>query len=285
MILVTGAAGKTGQAVLRALVEQGAAVRAFVYRPEQTALVEALGAREAIAGDMQDEAAYRRAASGIRALYHVCSNMNPEEETIGRVALAAAQASRVEHFVYHSVLHPQTEAMPHHWHKLRVEERLLESGLAYTIVQPAAYMQNILAGWPVIVEQGVYRAPYPVATRLSMVDLDDVAVAIAFVLTEPGHAGASYELAGPDALTQTEVAEVLSAALGRPVRAEQIPLTEWTTGARAAGLGDYQIETLVKMFRYYEHYGFWGNSNVLGWLLGRPPASFREFVERVAADR
>jgi uncharacterized protein YbjT (DUF2867 family) len=285
MILVTGAAGKTGQAVVRALVERGAAVRAFVYRPEQTALVEALGAQEAIAGDMQDEAAYRQAASGIRALYHVCSNMNPEEEAIGRIALAAAQASGVEHFVYHSVLHPQTEAMPHHWHKLRVEERLLESGLAYTIVQPAAYMQNILAGWQAIVEQGVYRVPYPVATRLSMVDLDDVAAAVALILTEPGHAGAIYELAGPDALTQTEVAEVLSAALGRPVCAEQMPLAEWTAGARAAGLGDYQLETLIKMFRYYEQYGFWGSSNVLRWLLGRPPTSFRAFVERVVADQ
>lgn len=281
MILVTGAAGKTGQAVVRALVERGAAVRAFVYRPEQTALVEALGAQEAIAGDMQDEAAYRQAASGIRALYHVCSNMNPQEEAIGRIALAAAQASGVEHFVYHSVLHPQTEAMPHHWHKLRVEERLLESGLAYTIVQPAAYMQNILAGWPAIIEQGVYRVPYPVTTRLSMVDLDDVAAAVAIVLTEPGHAGAIYELAGPDALTQTEVAEVLSAGLGRPVHAEQIPIVEWTANARAAGLGDYQIETLIKMFRYYEQYGFWGSSNVLGWLLGRPPVGFRAFVERV----
>lgn len=281
MILVTGAAGKTGQAVIRALVARRASVRAFVYRSEQTGLVEALGVQEVVVGDMRNQAVYRQAAEGAGAVYHICPNMNPDEVAIGRIAIESARAAGVQHFVYHSVLHPQTEAMPHHWHKLRVEEMLFESGLDFTILQPAAYMQNILAGWTTIVEQGVYRLPYPVETRLGMVDLEDVAAAVAIVLTEPGHNGATYELAGPDVLTQTEMAAILSQCLNRPVRAEQIPLTEWTERARAAGLGPYQVETLVKMFRYYEQYGLWGNSKVLGWLLKRPPMGFHQFVNRV----
>lgn len=281
MILVTGAAGKTGQAVIRALAKRGAAVRALVYRTGQVETVTQLGARETIVGDMHAEAIFRQAARGMRAIYHISPNMNPAEVALGRIAIEAAQTGGVEHFVYHSVLHPQTEKMPHHWHKLRVEELLFESGLDITILQPAAYMQNILGGWQSIVEEGVYRVPYPVETRLGMVDLEDVAETAATVLLEPGHDGAIYELAGPDVLTQTDVARILTVRLGRPVRAEQIAIDAWQKNARTAGLGDYQVETLIKMFQYYERYGLWGNSKVLGWLLGRVPTRFEVFVERV----
>jgi uncharacterized protein YbjT (DUF2867 family) len=285
VILVTGAAGKTGRAVARALVARGAAVRALVYRPEQIGPLWEMGAREVIVGDMRDQAAVNQVVHGVKALYHICPNMSPDELSIGRLIIGAARSAEVSHFVYHSVLHPQTEAMPHHWAKLRVEEHLFESRLPFTILQPAPYMQNVLAGWDSIVEDGLFRVPYKVETRLGMVDLDDVAAAAAVVLTEPGHQGATYELVGAEALTQTEVVAVLSRGLGRTVRARAVPLDEWEVGARAAGLGDYQVETLVRMFRYYEDYGLWGNPNVLGWLLGRPPATFAAFVERTLREK
>lgn len=285
MILVTGAAGKTGRAVIRALVARGESVRALVHRPEQGWLVEELGTQDVVVGGMRLQATMDQAAQGARAVYHICPNVHPDEVSIGQTAIAAARSAGVQHFVYHSVLHPQVEAMPHHWLKMRVEERLLQSGLSYTILQPAAYMQNVLAHWDRILEQGVYPVPYSVETRLGMVDLEDVAEAAAIVLTEPGHEGATYELAGAEALTQTEVAAILSQQLGRPVRAEALPLETWESQARESGLGDYQVETLTKMFRYYERYGFWGNPRVLGWLLGCPPTTFAAFVERVAQER
>ncbi|OQY20192.1 MAG: hypothetical protein B6I35_10720, partial [Anaerolineaceae bacterium 4572_32.2] len=259
---------------------KGEAVRALVHRPDQVQLVEEIGAREAVVGDMRVPAAMERAAQGVRAVYHICPNVSPDEVAIGQVAIAAARSAGVEHFCYHSVLHPQVEAMPHHWQKMRVEEQLYESGLRYTILQPTAYMQNVLAHWDQIVEQGVYPVPYPVETRLSLVDLENVAQVAATVLTKPGHAGATYELVG-EALTQIKIAEVLSQQLGRPVRAEAVPLDAWEQQARAAGLGDYQMATLLKMFRYYEQYGFGGNPHVLGWLLGRSPTTFADFVERI----
>jgi len=285
VILVTGAAGKTGRAVVRALVARGAGVRALVYRPTQVAPLRELGAQEAIVGDMRDQPTLEQAVHGVRALYHICPNMSPDELAIGQLVVGAALSAGVAHFVYHSVLHPQTEAMPHHWGKLRVEEHLFESGLPYTILQPAAYMQNVLAGWNSIEEYGVYRVPYPLETRLGMVDLEDVAAAAAGVLTQPGHQGATYELAGAEALTQTDVAGILSSALERTVRAEAVPLDVWETGARQAGLGDYQVETLIKMFRYYGSYGLWGNPNVLGWLLGRPPTTLAAFVQRTVQEQ
>ena len=282
MILATGAAGKTGQAVIKALVARRASVRALVRRDEQAQLVRSLGVKEAIVGDMRDPTILRQAAQGVRAVYHICPNVNPDEIQIGRTAIAAAREAKVEQFVFHSVLHPQTEAMTHHWNKLRVEEALFESDLPYSILQPASYMQNVLAGRQRIVEHGVYTVPYSVETRLSMVDLDDVAQAAAIVLTEPNHLGATYELAGPEPLTQVRVAEILSKYLKRSVRAEQVTIDEWIHQAQASGMEPYQIETLVKMFRYYDHHGLWGNPNVLGDLIGRAPARFEEFVQRTA---
>lgn len=273
MILVNGAAGKTGLAVVGALVARGVAVRALVRRPEQVHRLLGMGAREAVVGDMRDPAMVEQAARGARALYHICPNISPDEVAIGRAAITAARQAGVGLCVYHSVLHPQTEAMPHHWQKLLVEQALIDSGLPFAILQPASYMQNILAGWDQIATEGMYRIPYSTMTRLGMVDLEDVAAA-AVVLTERGHEGASYELAGPEVLGQADVARILSDALGRPVRVEVVPVEAWERQARAAGLGDYQVKT--------GWYGFSGNPHVLGWLLGRPPATFADFARRVA---
>lgn len=285
MILVTGAAGKTGRAVVRALITAGEEVRALVHRPDQVRLVEALGAQETIVGDARSQDTLDEATRGVRAVYHIPPNVSPDEVTIGETAMAAAGSARVEHFVYHSVLHPQAEEMPHHWLKLRVEERLFQSGLPYTILQPAAYMQNILAHWDQIMEQGVYPVPYAVETRLGMVDLADVAEAAVTVVTEPGHAGATYELAGTEALLQTEISAILSQEIGRPVSAQTVSRKDWEQRARASGLEDYGVDALIKMFRYYERHGFWGNPRVLGWLLGRPPTSLAALVSRTAQER
>ena len=285
MILVTGAAGKTGRAVIQALAKRSQIVRALVRRPDQARAVKEAGALDVVGGDMRVAATWERASRGVRAVYHICPNVSPDEVTIGQTAITAARAAGVERFVYHSVLHPQIEAMPHHWLKLRVEELLFASGLVYTILQPAADMQNVLAQWERITAQGVYPIPYPAETRLSMVDLADVAEAAALILTDASHAGATYELAGPEALSQTEAAVILSRHLGRPVTVEVVPLDTWETNARVAGLGEYQVSTLLKMFRYYAAYGFGGNAHVLGWLLGRPPTTFAAFVERVVRGK
>ena len=279
MILVSGAAGKTGQAVIRALVARGTPVRAFVYRETQKAVVSKLGAAETVAGDMQDADVYQQAAEGVQAIYHICPNMHPAEVAIGKAAIKAAQAAGVERFVYHSVLHPGIEWMPHHWHKLRVEEMLLASGLAVTILQPTAYMQNI----PGNLDGDTYRVPYPLETRLSLVDLNDVGEAAAIVLMGEGHAHATYPLCSTDAPTQAQIAALLSSAWGRPITAEAISIKAWEQQALQGGaLSRYAVDTLAAMFQYYGRHGMRGNPNVLRWLLGREPISIKKFVEQIA---
>lgn len=278
MILITGAAGKTGKAIVGALAARGTPVRALVRRPEQIAALHASGATEVIVGDVRDVDDFQLACQQVDTLYHICPNMQPDEVQIAEGVIAAAKAQGVTRLVYHSVLHPQTATMPHHWQKLQVEDLLFTAGLDYTILQPAAYMQNVLAGWQSVVQEGIYRVPYAASTRLAMVDLADVAQAAAHVLTTPGHQGATYELGGDEWLTQDQVAVILGEVLERPVRVAVQARDEWQTQAQKAHLSDYAIDTLLKMFDYYERYGFCGNGQVLTWLLGRSPTKFADFV-------
>jgi len=284
MILVTGAAGKTGKAVVKALAAKGANVRALVRRPEHTEALRALGAADISIGSFDDAGALAHAAAGTRAIYHICPNVSPHEVAYARAVATAAQTQNVARFVYHSVLHPQIEAMPHHWQKMRTEEMLFAGGFDLTILQPTAYMQNILGVWPGIVAEGAFRVPYPVETRLSLVDLDDVAEAAALVLTTNGYSGATYELVGTSPLSQTEVAAAIGEALKRNVRAEAETVEAWEALARASGMGELERMTLAAMFRYYAEHGLVGNPITLSWLLGRPPNSLARCLGRVAAQ-
>jgi NAD(P)H dehydrogenase (quinone) len=282
MILITGAGGKTGKAVLRALVTRGASVRALVRNSAHETTLKAIGARDVVAGAMDDPKALVRATHGIRAIYHICPNVSPHEMAFAKALVGAANSCGVSRLVYHSVLHPQVEAMPHHWSKLRVEEMLLGSGLDITILQPTAYMQNSLAEWDRMIRDGIYRVPYPIETRLSLVDLDNVAEAAATVLTNAGHSDATYELVGTPPLSQIEIAAAFGRALKKPIHAKAETVESWDTRARNAGMEDHARETLIKMFRAYARDGLKGNSNVLGWLLDRPPTSLEDFAARIA---
>jgi NAD(P)H dehydrogenase (quinone) len=284
MVLVTGAGGKTGQAIIKALSARGEACHAFVHRETHAARMRALGANAVSVGSLDDGDAIARAADGAHTIYHICPNVSPHEWRFACNAVAAAARAGVRRFVYHSVLHPQIEAMPHHWQKMRVEEMLFASGFDVTILQPTAYMQNIVASWPAIVTTGIYRVPYPTATRLSLVDLDDVAAAAAEITTTDGHVGATYELAGTAPMSQREVADIIASVLQRPVHPEGETIEAWATRASAAGMKDEQCGTLVKMFRYYAQHGLSGNPNVLRWLLRREPTSLAAFVARAAAE-
>lgn len=281
MILITGAGGKTGRAIINAL-SKVESVCAFVHKAEQASVVKSLGVEKVIVGDMRDESAIRPAMEAVRAVYHICPNMSPDEAAIGNLVIGEARKAGVANFVYHSVLHPQTEKMNHHWQKLRVEEMIFESGLPFTILQPAPYMQNLLSAWKSIVEGGMLRVPYSVESKFSFVDLEDVAESARVVLTEPGHNNAVYELAGASPMSHVEVAEIFGRTLKHPVRAEKEEISVWRL--RTKGLSEYAAENLEKMFEYYDHWGLVGNINVLSWLLDREPVSLQSFIERTVKE-
>jgi uncharacterized protein YbjT (DUF2867 family) len=220
MILVTGASGKTGKATIKTL-SKVESVCAFVRDEKHVEILKSLGAEKVIVGDLLDKSALLSATKNIRAIYHICPNMNPHEMEIGKNVLDSAKQNRVEHFIYHSVLHPQIEVMNHHWQKMRVEEMIFESGISFTILQPAPYMQNLLANWKSILEEGILQVPYSVESKFSFLDLEDLAEVAKIVLTQANHKNSIYELASTNPMSHIEVAEIFSQALNRKVKAEK----------------------------------------------------------------
>jgi len=171
--------------------------------------------------------------------------------------------------------------MPHHWQKMRMEEALFTSGLDFTILQPCAYMQNILGNWKSILN-GIFSVPYQLNARISVVDLEDVAKVATKVLIEPGYSNAIYELSGPENLSQIEVAGQLSNALGFTVNAVEQSRAEWESNAQKASMRENQIKVLLQMFEYYDKFGFTGNSKVLEFLLDEKPVAFNQFLARIS---
>jgi NAD(P)H dehydrogenase (quinone) len=280
LILVTGASGKTGRTITRALTVHGMDVRAIVRQKNQVDLLKKLGAKEVVVADLQDGERMDEIFFGATAIYHICPNMHPQEEEIGQLMVQFAQKYYLKHFVYHSVLHPQVEAMPHHWKKMRVEDQLFRIKMPFTILQPAAYMQNVLGYLDEMLKTGEYRIPYSTSSRSSMIDLNDLAEVVVKVFSEPGHENAIYELASKDALSALDVATVVASVTGKLILAGTLDRANWEKDARKAGLSDYAVDTLLKMFQYYEEYDFIGNSNQVTWLLGRAPNSFEQFFRQ-----
>ncbi len=279
-ILITGAGGKTGVAVCEALVKKGGMVRAWVRQDAYTPSLRQMGIDDFIIGDLYDRSLAERAMRGVSVVYHIPPNMSPDELRIAENLIRAAQRNEVKRFVYHSVIHPHVEEMPHHWQKMRVEERLFSSGLVFTILQPAVYMQNLLGYWQSIVQEGIYAVPYSIDARLSQVDLKDVAEAAVKVLLEKTHEYAIYELSGSEALSARDLAGRLSNYFGKLVEAVEMDRNEWQRKMLAAGMSEYAVSTLLKMFLYYEKFGMRSNPNVLRMLLGRQPTTLDEFIAK-----
>lgn len=281
MILVTCAGGKTGRAIVTALVARGLPVRAMVRKPESVPALEALGATEIAVGDLEVAADVEQAVRGISALYYIAPNMNPQERAIGEIIIDAAKKAAMSRFVFHSTLHTQLEALPHHWERHFVEQSLINSGLPFVILQCGSYMQNMLPAWKKMVETGIHRMAYDVDAPMSLVDLEDICDVALTVLTEDGYLGGIFELAGP-AITLAEKAAILSRIVGTEIRAEKEPLADFLEHGKALGFSDYTLEMMTQMFPYYDKHGLVGSSKVLGWLLGREPIDFEKFVRRTA---
>ena len=280
MILVTGAAGKTGGAVCRALEGGNEPVRALVFRAEQAQSASQNGASEVVIGDMRDTEVLVKALQGVRAVYHIPPNMNPDEEEIGRLLIDTASSLGVEKFVYHSVFRPSIEPMPHHWAKMKVEAMLFSAPLVFSILQPTAYMQNITGGLNSILERGEYLVPYAPETSTSLVDLEDLAEVASKAIKDPTYDYGTFEIVGVNALNQIEICETLSDVLGKKIQLRQQTFAEWADSAKISGMEGTRIENFLKMFEYYETYNFNGNTKVLEHLLGRPPGTLTEVIRR-----
>lgn len=271
-VLVLGVTGKTGAAVARALLARGIPVRGTTRQPtEARTRGRAPSGVELVRVDPSTGAGLDEAVAGVRAIHHSAPNLSPDEVPMLTRTVAAARRAGVDRVVFHSVMHPYAPAMAHHLRKAEAENLLRTSGLSWTILQPAAYHQNLLGG----VLDGRLSWPYSLDQRFTNVDLRDVAQATATVLVEDGHVHATYELAGPEELDAHTMAAQASRALGRTVIAER--------GAPPAVADLRASSELLAMFAYYDAHGFTGSPQALTHLLGRRPTTWSQWVTEVVA--
>lgn len=229
-ILVSGATGTQGGAVARVLLDHGHSVRAMTRKPDNDAAraLSALGA-EVVAADFDEPASLRAAASGVDAVYAMGTPYGSDAETEERQAntlLDAAVAAGVGFIVYSSVASALDDSkVPHFESKARVEQHLATLAVAHTVVAPAMFTDNILA--PNNTEAltgGHYAFPVPADTRVQQIAISDLAEFTALVFDDPQRfAGQRIELASSEE-TGAEVADALSAALGRTIEYSEVPL-------------------------------------------------------------
>lgn len=274
-VLVIGASGKTGRAVTGALIALGVHVRAATRSPSRFTSPYAAGLVTPFHLDLETGLGLEEAVRGVDAVYHLAPNVHPDEVDLARRVVDAASAAGVSRFVFHSVLHPDDASMRHHLRKAEAEKVIRARLSGVTVLRPAAYHQNLVDA----ALAGRIAVPYSLDTPFTNVDLDDVAEVATLVLTEVGHEGRTYELAGPETLSVREQTRMASEVLGRAVSAVQVSLDDWTAGA-GANLDDQQRDDLLAMFRTYDRDGFVGASVTLERLLGRRPTTWRERLRR-----
>ncbi|MEO7125638.1 MAG: NAD(P)H-binding protein [Nakamurella sp.] len=267
LVAVTGAAGKTGRAVVAALSRRGVRTRALVHRAEQ-AQQGVPGAAESVAADLGDADALATALDGVDAVYLIAPNMHPDEPGLARSVIQACAAKGLPRIVYHSVIHPYVPAMPHHVDKAKVEALLQESALDWTVLQPASYFENAYGVWDSVRDHGRWPLPYSAQAPFTPVALVDVAEVAAGTLTDSRHRFATYELAGPEVLSTADMAEIAGEVLGREVSV-----------AVDRDPGVARPERLQAMFDYYDSHGICGNGTILAALLHRPPTTWRAWVD------
>jgi uncharacterized protein YbjT (DUF2867 family) len=279
-VLVCGATGTTGGAVLRQLRGDQVPVRAMT-RNEDSAAKLRQGGVDAVVADLAEPGSLPGALEGIEAIY-VANPPTPDlAEHEGNLARAAAQA-RVRHLVKLSVVGaaadaPITFARLHH----AAEAAVQAAGVAWTMLRPNGFMQNTLS-WAPQIPSGIIRGPVMHA-RWAIVDVRDIAAVAARVLASRGspgqHAGQAYTLTGPEASSPHEQVEVLSELLERQLETFDVPTEAAQEAMRAAGVDEQTVTWVGELWRHYAAGQAEAVSPDVERVTGRPPYTFRQFAE------
>ncbi|HEY3398666.1 MAG TPA: NmrA/HSCARG family protein [Armatimonadota bacterium] len=259
IILVTGATGKQGGATARHLLASGWPLRALTRDPAKPA-AQALAAQgvELMEGYMEDPDALARAMAGVYGVFSVQNTWTAGVEgelEEGRAVVDAAQAAGVQHVVYTSVGGAErSTGIPHFDSKYELEEYLCASGLAWTILRPVFFMDNLLSPENrKMIDAGTFLFGLPEDTPLQMVAVDDIGAFAAMAFDRAAEfVGKAHELAG-DELTMPAAVAKLGAALGQEVKYAQLPLDT----IRA------QNEDWAIMLEWFIRHGYEANIEVL----------------------
>jgi uncharacterized protein YbjT (DUF2867 family) len=274
--LVTGATGNVGSQVVRELRGRGVAVRAFVRDPDR-AVRQLGGGADLAVGGFSDAASVRRALEGVDAVFLSSGDglQKVEHET---AVIDAAAAAGVQRIVKASTIRAEVGSPlpPFDWHG-QIEQHLRRSAVPAVVLQASFYMTNLLMSADQIREHGRLFAP-AAEGKIAMIDPRDVAAVAAVALTTAGHAGRTYVLTGPEALTYSQIAAHLSAATGRPIEFVDVPDAALRQGLVAAGMPDWLVEHLLALFGIIRQDALAETTDTVHALTGRSPRTFAEFA-------
>ncbi|MFB3892864.1 MAG: NmrA/HSCARG family protein [Phycisphaerae bacterium] len=231
MILVTGATGHQGGAVARCLLADGWQVRILTRDPGKAVARELAGRGATISkGDLNDRASVDLAIKGCHGVFSVQDFYTAGEQgevRQGCLLADAAKTAGVKHFVYSSVGSAnRNTGIPHFETKYKIEQYIRYLDLPYTILRPAFFYENFLTWNKDAILSGKLSLPMPADTRLQMISVEDIGGFAAAAFANPDkYLGRSIDIAG-DELTMTEVAALLSSALGRKVTYEPAPIEQ-----------------------------------------------------------
>jgi len=278
-ILVVGATGTVGSALVQMLVDRGVPLRAFV-RDRAPHLHHPLVHRAQ--GDLQHPDSIDAALHGISRVF-LLSPLAPDQVTLqGHVVEAAQRTGRRIHLVKASChgAGPATPLRFARWHAV-TEAQIKSAGLPATMLRPCSFMQNLLGATPAHPNESILYGAFGDAA-LPFIDGRDVAAVAAEVLTGEGHEGRTYTLTGPEALTYTEVAATLARVLRRSFTYVDLPPERYRALLRAGGAPDWRADGQAELAQSFRAGAVPTPTPTVHRLTGRPARSLRRFVHDYA---
>lgn len=278
MIALTGATGQLGQFVVEALLKSVPAkeIVAIVRNP---AKAEALGKQGLIVrqGDYNDQAALTQALAGVEKLLLISSSEVGQRAAQHRNVINAAKAAGVKFIAYTSLLHADTSPLGLHVEHVETEKLLAESGIPFALLRNGWYSENYLASAPAALAHGVFLGAAGEG-KIASATRANYAAAAARVISEEGHAGKVYELAGDSAWTLSELVALLSEASGKKVVYQNLSEADFAAALKGSGLPDGLAEMLADSDIGASKGGLFDDSQTLSKLIGRPTTSIADSV-------
>lgn len=274
MILVTGGTGTVGSELVRLLVERGEAVRLLARDPDK---VEIDGV-EACAGDLARPETLPSALAGVDHAFLLTPFVADQYTLQANLIEAAASAGGI-HVVKMDAIGTAPDAPFSAGRQFaRSDELVKASGLDWTILVPHAFMQNTLGSSATISGEGVLYGCSGDG-RIGTVDTRDIAAVAAAVLAEPGHAGQTYVLTGPESISYSDMAATLSSVLGREVGYVDVPLDAYRESLLGFGLPDELADDIVALYgRFFRDGGGDLVTTAVEDVTGAPARNFETFA-------
>ena len=281
MIAITGATGQLGQHVIETLLKTVPAsqIVAIVRNPAKATALSQQGitVRQA---DYSDEAAFTTALQGIDKLLLISSSEVGQRAPQHRNVINAAKAAHVKFIAYTSLLHADRSPLGLADEHVATEKMLAESGIAYALLRNGWYTENYLASAPAALEHGVFIGAAGEG-KIASATRADYAAAAARVISEDGHAGKIYELAGDAGWTLSQLAAELAKQSGKNVVYQNLSQADFAAALKSVGLPEGLADMLADSDVGASKGGLFDDTHTLSKLIGRPTTSLADSVKSI----